>query len=569
MSSPTLVHTSPITITRSEIRFVLGISLAVLAITSLPYVFGYATSPPDKQFMGLVINVPDHCQYFAWLEEFRSAHLISNTLTPELNPPIFFNLLWWTLARIGNLTGLGYAALYQIFRWVAGVSFLVALYSFCALVFNDRPRRRFAFLLTTLTSGLGWILIVLKYTLTDGELLYPLDVYIAEGNSFLCILGYPHFIFASAFILAVFGLVLIGQRQDQLRYAIAAGIVAQVLGWQHGYDLIIIYGVLGFYGLLVALRDRAWPRYLVKAGLIVGVLSIWPALYNVYLTTANPLWDEVLAQFANAGVYTPNPLHLIVLFGLPLIVAVFTWVRTARLRRGLPLKMPMLFVQVWFLVGFLLNYIPTDFQIHMLNSWQVPMMILVTKGLYDFIVPAIARWQLGIGPRAQRWVMTIFVLAVLPTNIYLWTWRFVDLNRHDYPYYLYQDEVAAMEWLAEHTTADAIVLSSLDTGQYLPALSGQRAFLAHWAQTVGFFDKRKQVAKFFDAQVDDAERLAMLQTFGVSYIFRGPAERVLGQYDPSESPLFSVAFSSPQVTIYHVNIDLDTHSMNIGGTQSG
>lgn len=556
MSSPT-PHTSPMDIVRSEIRFVLGISLAVLAITSLPYIFGYATSPPDKQFMGLVINVPDHSQYFAWLKGFRSAHLISNTLTPETNPPIFFNLLWWTLAQIGNLAGLGHAALYQIFRWAAGLSFLVALYGFCALVFDDRPQRRFAFLLITFTSGLGWVLVVLKYTLTEGELLYPLDVYIAEGNTFLCILGYPHFIFASAFILSVFGLVLVGQRKGQLRYAMVAGLVALALGWQHGYDLIIIYGVLGIYGLLIALRDVAWPRYLIKAGLIIGVLSVWPAFYNVYLTTANPLWDEVLAQFANAGVYTPTPFHLIILFGLPLIVAAFTWTGMVPLRKW---DNRMLFVPTWFLVGFLLNYIPTDFQIHMLNSWQVPLGIVVVIGLTEWVSPWLqAHWpwcgRKLVSVSGDRWLTAIFLLLVIPTNLYLWAWRFVDLNRHDYPYYLYCDEVAAIEWLAEHAPSDAIVLSSLDTGQYVPALSGKRAFLAHWAQTVDFYGKQKQVARFFDAGVDDAERLETLRTFGVDYVLYGPAEQALGQYNPGDSPFFSATFSSPRVTIHRVSTE--------------
>jgi uncharacterized membrane protein len=549
MPSPTPVRASRVTITPGEICFALGISLAVLAITSLPYVFGYMTSPADKQFTGLVINVPDHCQYFAWLKGFRSALLISNTLTPEPNPPVFFNLLWWALAQVGNLTGLGYAALYQIFRWVAGISFLLALYGFYALVFDDCPRRRFAFLLTTFASGLGWILVVLKYTLTGGVLLHPLDVYVAEGNTFVCILGYPHFLFALAFILCVFELVLIGQRRNQLRYAVAAGIMTLALGWQHGYDLIIICGVLGAYGLLVALRERAWPRYLIKAGLIVGILSVWPAVYNVCLTTVNPLWSEVLAQFANANVYTPDPLHLTVLFGLPLIVACFAWVRSLWLRGW---DRPMLFVQVWFLVGFLLNYIPTDFQIHMLNSWQVPVMILATKGVYDFIVPALGRWKSGNGERVRRLAVMLFVLAVLPTNIYLWAWRFVDLNRHDYPYYLYRDEVAAMEWLAERAPADAVVLSSLETGQYLPASGGQRAFLAHWAQTVRFYDKSSRVARFFDVQTEDMERLETLQAFGVDYVFYGPAERVLGEYDPSTSSLFELVFSSSRVKVYRV-----------------
>jgi hypothetical protein len=77
----------------------------------------------------------------------------------------------------------------------------------------------------------------MKYTLTSGELIYPNYVYIAEGNTFLGIMSYPHFIAAALYIL-VFYLVLQGERSEQFKYAVAAGLVALFFGWQHAYDLV-------------------------------------------------------------------------------------------------------------------------------------------------------------------------------------------------------------------------------------------------------------------------------------------------------------------------------------------
>ncbi|MFW6116646.1 MAG: hypothetical protein ACOC6F_02870, partial [bacterium] len=146
-------------------------------------------------------------------------------------------------------------------------------------------------------------------------------------------------------------------------------------------------------------------------------------------------------------------------------------------------------------------------------------------------------------------------VAVLPTNLYLWTWRFVDLNRHDYPFYLHRDDVAALDWLRENASPDAVVLSSLTVGQYIPAISGNTAFLAHWAQTVNFYDKRNRVARFFDAAVCDEERAKILSAFDVDYVFRGPAERELGSYDPKDSPWLELTFSTPQAEVYRVRSD--------------
>lgn len=548
-------------ISTREWRWVWVVILGVLLLTSLPYLYGYLSSPPDKQFMGLMLDVPDHGQYLSWWRSFQSALLVPNKLTPEPNEPLFFNLLWWALAQITRFTGLGYAPLFQIFRWIAGASFLWAAYRLIAQFLVEVRRRRTAFLLVTFSSGLGWVLVLLKYTLTGGDLLFPLDVFIAEGNSFLCVLAFPHFTLALTFIALTFEFIWRGWAEKRTRHMITAGVLALILGWSHTYDLLIVYGVMGTFALLVWLKERAFPWPLFWGGVIVVALSCSGAIYSVILTSVDPLWEEVLAQFANAGVYTPSPPHLIILFGLPLILAVVAW---AALIWKKAWGDENLFILGWFSAGAVLNYIPTDFQIHMLNGWQIPMMILCAQGLHSKFT--IRNSQFAIGEKARRLIIVAFLLAVLPTNLYLWTWRFIDLRRHDYPYYLHHDEIAALDWLRENSSPDEVVLSSLTVGQYVPALSGNTAFLAHWAQTVDFYDKEQRVAKFFDDATPDPQRAETVAAFGVDYVLHGPAERALGAFDPAAAPWLALTYSSSKVNVFSIQPDKLPVLAGSGGT---
>jgi hypothetical protein len=540
----------------SEWRFVLATIAFVLIITTLPYVYGYASAPADKQFMGIMLDVPDHGQYFSWMRELTEANLSANKLTPEANEPLFFNLLWWGMGRLGRLLGLGFDGMYQIMRVTFTTLFLLAVYRLCAWFFADKLMRRTAFLVTTFTSGFGWVLVVLKYTLTKGVLLNPLDLYVAEGNTFLSILGYPHFVGAALFIF-VFDLILRGQVKGQLRYAVAAGLVALFLGWQHAYDLVTVYTIMLTYAILLTLRDRRLPMYMIWSGIIVGLISCSPAIYSVILTKVDPLWKEVLAQFANADVYTPPLYRLPMLLGPAFLLALFTAIKDRPLRlQGLSDN--DLFVKGWFFITFVLVYLPVDYQIHLINGWQAPIAILATQGLFKYALPfaekVIQQRRLTLSPEAlRRGLAVALIAAILPTNLYLWAWRFLDLSRHNYPFYLHKDEVAALAWLEANAGPDDVVLSSLDVGQYIPAYTGTHAFLAHWAQTLDFYGKTDMVNQFFAGDTEDMRRQQILNLYDVNYVLRGPAEQALGNFAPDAADYLSPVFSNSTVTVYAVN----------------
>jgi len=539
-----------------EWRFVIGVIVFVLAVTTIPYLFAYLTTPPDKQYMGLMVNVPDHVQYFSWMRELTQANLISNKLTPEPNKPIFFNLLWWMMGRLGLVLGLDYAMMFQLLRVVSTLAFLLLVYRMCAWFLDDRLMRRMAFLLVVFASGFGWALVVIKYALRLPDVPLPILLYTFEPNTFLSILSTPHLIDAALYMF-VFDLVLRGEVKGQLRYAVGAGLFAQFMGWQHAYDLFLVYGILGGYGLLRILRDRQLPMYLVKAGLIVGLLSVWPGLYSLLLTSLDPIWKDVLAQFDNAGIFTPNLLLLPVLMGGTFLLALFTFVKDRRWA----LKSQddkTLFITAWFAFNFVLIYLPTDYQIKMLNGWQVPIAILATQGLFKFVLPALDRLSARRGwgwksDTLRTGLAAALLIVVIPTNLYLLGWRFVELRRHEYSYFMYKDEVAAMQWLSSNANGNDVVLASLTTGQYIPALTGAHTFLAHWAQTVDYYGKTAMVDEFFAEGTEDTRRQEILKRYNVNYVLYGPAEQALGPYRPDQSDFLVEVFSSPKVKVYEVS----------------
>jgi hypothetical protein len=302
------------------------------------------------------------------------------------------------------------------------------------------------------------------------------------------------------------------------------------------------------------------PLFWLKSILIVVSLSFVPALYSVILTNFDPLWGEVLEQFSNAGVFTPTPPHMIILMGIPLILAISTLILRSRnkiLHVSFPPVNHELFIVVWFIAGWGLTYIPTDFQIHMINSWQVPVGILASICIFDYIYPLVSRWRITNLTLGK--VSLVIILLIIPTNIYLITWRFIDLARHEYPYYLYRNEVEAMEWLEKNAESDSVVISKYEAGQFIPGISGQRSFLAHWAQTVNFFEKREIVEELFNPMTDEERRSEILREYQVDYIFWGPVEQRSKGFDIMDSTYLTKVYQSTYVDIFQVNQESETY----------
>jgi len=142
----------------------------------------------------------------------------------------------------------------------------------------------------------------------------------------------------------------------------------------------------------------------------------------------------------------------------------------------------------------------------------------------------------------------LLVVFCALTNLYLFAWRFYDLSRYSYPYYLHRDEVAALKWLEENSPENAVILSSLDVGQYIPGITGRRAFLAHWAQTLDFYKKREFVDHFYNTTIVSDTQLETLKMFRVNYVISN-MDIPVNEFNGSS---FSSVFSSENIQIFQI-----------------
>ncbi len=532
---------------RGETVFVLGVILVLLVVTALPYVYGYLGAPPEKQFMGILFDVHDTTQYLSWMRESGHHLLIDNRLTSEPNDPVFFNAQWWLLGRLARVLGFSLIQVYQVFRMVAIVLFVIVGYRFSLAYFGERWKARIAFLVMTFGGGLGWVWVVAKRF--TGEILFPNDVYTIPGNTFFSLLAVPHVAFAAALITATLWLSLLALERARWRYTFAAGGLALFLGMSHIYDLVTVWTVVGTLGLLTFVRDGfSWERLARLAG-VVAISSPAP-LYYGYIATFVPVWREALSQYDNLQTFTPDPFHLLLFMGIPLIVALLTFRGLGPLRT---LSLRQLLIRGWFVTNLLLIYLPIKFQIMLLNGLQIPVSLLAVEGLYDHILPWLKeRWRGAKKERLFAWVGIALVVLALPANLYLFTWRFIDLRCGEYPYLLYQDDVAALKWLETNAHPDEVVLTSLFIGHFLPGLTGHKAFLSSGVMTLDFVEKEAIVKEFFDSETDDDRRQEIVQAYNIRYVFYGPAEQRLGDFDPATSPLFEPVFETPHTRVFRV-----------------
>lgn len=540
-------------------RWFVGICSTLMALlTSMPYVFGYLIAPANRVFMGIITRTPDIAQYLAWMKRFMSANLISDSLTPEPNEAVFFNLLWWTLAKISKILSLEPMLVVQAYRILSIFVFAGVLYWFIGLIMPEIRYRRAAFLVTYFGAGLGWIYVVLKYTFPGITFLGPKDVYVVEPNSYLSMLGISHFPISAALILLVFGFFLIGYEQHKWKYTLFASLAAIILGWEHAYDLLLVYAILGVFILVLLTRDGFSWRPILSL-FVIGITSCWPALYSIYITRTYVVWKSVLSQFDNAGAWTPDPFHLLFLMGLPFIAAIFAFDGLVPIKER---SIRSLFVRVWFIVNLFLIYIPLNFQIHYLNGWQIPTAILAVEAFFNRMLPWLQshipfeRLKKAFSPqRIEKGVVSLVFTALLLTNIYLFLWHFYNITRFPHDIYLYSDEKAALKWLAQTAKPDDVILSAIDVGQYIPSQTGAKAFLAHWAMTKDLYQKQDIVQKFFDGTTSDDFRIQTINEYSVDYVIISTQESSLGNYDPSQSAFLQLCFNSPLAKVYCVKTD--------------
>jgi hypothetical protein len=520
-----------------EIRWVLLWSTLIVGLTCLPYLYAYLVTPDDMQFTGLLSNPIDGNSYLAKMHQgAQGSWLFHLPYTSEDHDGAFIFTYYLFLGRLSALLGLPLILTYHLARVVNSFSLLFLIYLFVSLFGLDGRSRRTAFLLLSLSSGLGWLAVPFN-------VLAP-DLWVPEAITFYSIFANPHFPLAVALMLLTFAFIIapvqVGSKDGQLsrgKETILAALSSLLLGIVQPFCVLTVYSVLASYFILRLLKERRLPWPEILRGMVAGVVTAPIIAYDYYVYTFNP----VLHAWSEQNITLSPPLWEYALaYGFVLALAVGGAVVATRRQSKADL-----FLLAWVIVNGLLLYAPFSLQRRLVTGLHVPLCILASMALSHYVLPRFP------SPRRAVILGTLIVLTML-SNLFVLMASMAGAAQQDPRLYLYRDEAEAMTWLEENTQPTDIVLASPEMGLFIPAWAGNRVLYGHPFETIEAKKKRAWAETFYRAQTGEPVRQGIIEDHHITYVFYGPRERVLSGGQLEIAPLFSEAYTNPGVTIYQV-----------------
>jgi len=355
-----------------------------------------------------------------------------------------------------------------------------------------------------------------------------------DAYTFFTILTFPHSAAAVALLLLFLSLALRHIETPRL-WTLTLGIVSLLcVCIIHPFTALLVDGILLVYWVFLAMHRRSVPR---REGLSSAVWVLAPLSLIAYYQSAF-IGDPVLANWSIQNILPSPPVtHLLLGYGIlsPLALAgAIHLIREGQERR--------LLLVAWVVAAVVLLYVPFTLQRRMVEGLHVPLCILATVGLFAYLVPQVtrsvlaqrfARWR-GYGSEGlQRLFLFSIIVAAFPSKIYLVAGHSAAVLSHRPTLYYERDEVEAVGWLRENTSATDTVLASYRIGRYVPARAAKRVFIGHFHKTVRLEEKERLADTFYQDMSGDEARLRLLSKYGIRYVFRGPEERQVGDLDPS------------------------------------
>jgi len=296
-------------------------------------------------------------------------------------------------------------------------------------------------------------------------------------------------------------------------------------------------------------RAIVWSELLHSA--LACLIASPVVLYSLIVFTVNPVMRQWSAQNL---ILSPHPLHYVMGYAL---VGLLALGGAAYVLRRHDARSVTLRLVGWAAVVPPLLYLPFNLQRRLIEGWQVPLAILASLGLVRLVLPAwrrapLVRWLIRF-PRysvrgLSRWALTLILLAMIPTNILLVSSGTLAILARTAPIFRKGGEVRALDWLATRATYDDVILSSYETGNYIPARVGARVYIGLGTETARIEDKRVLMKRFFYPATPDEWRAQFLRDARITYVFVGPEDN---SFHNSASSLLAV-YQAEGYTVYKV-----------------
>jgi hypothetical protein len=521
-----------------------AVAAIVLLAATLPTIAGYFAQTPEAVFLGAVYDVQDYHSHLAKMQLGARGELGYRSLfttEPHRSEPVI--LPYILLGFLASKLGVPLPAAYQIFRLSGGLALLFVMYKFIAVVLSDVATRRLAFVLAIVSSGLGWLL--LRTPAFSYPNVSPIDFWLADAYILFGLMTFGHYGWSIAALL----MMLIAWRSyvedPSPRRLIWLLLLSAMHGFLQVFELVVVDLVIALDALRRAYKDRGTLRRSIVAGICLALvqgLMVWPYFAGLRQNPMFQVWSQ------QSRTLSPAPHYYLLGYGLiwlPLVMGI-VHVLKRKEERLIPLI-------IWLAAVAVLVYMPGGIQYRWLEGVQVAMAVLAAVGICQVAIPWLVRRIPGRDASARRawWLTALFVVATMPSHLYLVGGNTLLAATQWQEAFLSKDENEAVAWLRENAEAEDHVLAGLRVGNAIPGRNGQRVFFGHWAETMYYNEKEQQVSDFFDG-MSDSQRQALLREHGIRYVFHGPDERSLGDFEPEAASYLALRFRADSATVFEV-----------------
>lgn len=522
----------------TEWRWVLLVSLAMLLIASLPTLYAWWMADDAQLFSGFVYNTEDGNSYLAKMRQgARGEWLFHLPFTTEPHSGAWLYTFHLLLGKVAAVLGFSFQLTYHLARLILGLGLLATIYAFVSHFVVDVATRRLAWLLTAIGSGLGWLLTLFGGTQWLGSL--PLDFWVPEAYVFLVLYSLPHLALAETALLWTLLLLLEAFHHSSLRRAIAAGLCALVMTIIVPFYPLVLTAVLGILFLILMLRRKKVPWREMGLAAIPGLFCAPVVIYNLWLTSTESVYHTWANQLQ---ILSPHPLHYLLGYA-PLLIPAAWGLKSllqghnGDLASSDPCSWRLIFA--WLIAAPILIYLPFVSQRRLIVLAQVPLALLAAIGL-----------RAWFGDR--RWMQVAYASVASLSIVLLVFGSLGPIHERNRPIFHPSAEIAALEWLGSHAETDATVLASFQVGNLTPARADLRAFAGHGPETLHSEAKIDMIQRFFQPGTDAEWRTSLLWEQDIDYVFYGPQERSLGDWDPSAARYLKPVYDDGGYTIYAV-----------------
>jgi uncharacterized membrane protein len=197
----------------------------------------------------------------------------------------------------------------------------------------------------------------------------------------------------------------------------------------------------------------------------------------------------------------------------------------------------------WGLAFLPLAYAPYNLQRRLPDGIWIALLIMAMVGIAE-----------GLKAGSQRWALRALMGLGFLSTFLLFVGITFNVLKPALPLFRSAAEVRAFEFLAHQEIPDAVVLAAYETSNALPAWAPLRMLVGLGPESLNLEQFTERIACFYSTGCTDADRMAFIDEFKISYIWYGPAERTLGDWVPGTLPGLELLYDEGEYQIYRYTV---------------